>query len=221
MVKIGLSFLLSLILLGILPTTTAVPANNFLVFLLVCVKELFIGYVVGLIMQMFLSVLLLAGEFTDLQMGVGMASIYDPQSNIAMPIIGSVFNLFYIMLFFISNGHLTFFKVIFYSFDIVPLGAALMNPQCGQYVVLFFSNILALGLKLALPIVTMEIITEIGLGVLMRTVPQINVFVVGMQLKLLVGLVLLVLIFPALFGFFDSMTNTMFESIQKGLSLMV
>jgi len=221
MIKIGLAFFLSITLLGIVPSTSTIPVNNIVIFLLVCVKELFIGFVVGFIMQMFMSILLLAGEFADLQLGVGMAKIYDPQSNISMPMVGSLFNLFYTMLFFLSNGHLTFFKIIFFSFNIVPLGAGLINPQCGQYVVLFFANILVLALKLALPVVTIEIITEISLGVLMRSVPQINVFVVGLQLKLLVGLVLLVLIFPALFGFFDSMTGTMFESIQKGLSLMV
>lgn len=219
-VKMGLAILISLIVMGVLPAGTSIYLSNPFILLFICLKELFIGFIVGFIIQMFLSALLMAGEFADLQLGVGMASIYDPQSNISMSMVGSLFNIFYIALFFISNAHLNFFKIMVFSFDILPLGTALLNPQCGQYIALLFANVLVLAVKLSLPIVAIEIITEIGLGVLMRAVPQINMFVVGLQLKLLVGIILIVLVFPSLFGFFDSMTDTMFDSIQKGLSLM-
>lgn len=219
-VKLGLAILVSLIVMGVLPAGTSIYLSSPFVLLLICLKELFIGFIVGFVIQMFLSALLMAGEFADLQLGVGMASIYDPQSNISMSMVGSLFNIFYIALFFISNAHLNFFKIMVFSFDILPLGTALINTQCGQYIALLFANIMVLAVKLSLPIVAIEIISEFGLGVLMRAVPQINMFVVGLQLKLLVGIILIILVFPALFGFFDSMTDTMFDSIRKGLSLM-
>jgi len=219
-VKMGLAISISLIVMAVLPAGTSIYISNPFVLLFICLKEIFIGFIVGFFIQMFLSALLMAGEFADLQLGVGMASIYDPQSNISMSMVGSLFNLLYIALFFISNAHLNFFKIMVYSFDILPLGTALIDAQCGQYIALLFANILVLAVKLSLPIVAIEIITEFGLGVLMRAVPQINMFVVGLQLKLLVGIILLVLVFPSLFGFFDSLTNTMFDSIQKGLRLM-
>jgi len=219
-IKMGLAILVSLIVMGVLPQNTVVTLSNPVILLFICIKELFIGFVVGVIIQIFLSILLMAGEFADLQLGVGMASIYDPQSNVSMSLVGTLFNIFYMALFFVSNAHLNFFRIMVYSFDILPLGTVLVDPQCGQYVALLFANILVLAVKLSLPIVAIEILTEIGLGVLMRAVPQINMFVVGLQLKLLVGIILIVLVFPSLFGFFDSMTNTMFDSIQKSLSLM-
>jgi len=219
-IKMGLAILVSLIVMGVLPQNTVVTLSNPVILLFICIKELFIGFVVGVIIQIFLSILLMAGEFADLQLGVGMASIYDPQSNVSMSLVGTLFNIFYMALFFVSNAHLNFFRIMVYSFDILPLGTVLVDPQCGQYVALLFANILVLAVKLSLPIVAIEILTEIGLGVLMRAVPQINMFVVGLQLKLLVGIILIVLVFPSLFGFFDSMTNTMFDSIHKSLSLM-
>lgn len=220
-IKIGLAFFITMILLGIIPDTSAIVIDNMLTFLLVSIKELFIGFLVGFIMQMFLSVLQLAGEFIDLQLGVGMAQVYDPGSKTSsMPLTGSMLNLFYTVIFFVSNGHLTLIKIISSSLSIIPLGTLQMNADCGQYLVLFFGSILVLALKLALPIVALEIVTELGLGVLMRTVPQINVFVVGLQLKLLVGLVMIAIVLPGFFNYFDYLTNNMFNSIVNGLHML-
>ncbi|MGI5891287.1 MAG: flagellar biosynthetic protein FliR [Bacillota bacterium] len=218
-IKIGLAFFCAVILTASLDLTQLSFSSN-LMFIVACLKELFIGFCCGVIMQLFLSVVLMAGEFIDLQLGVGMGKIYDPQSNVSMPITGSIFNLFFIISFFVVNGHLTLIKIIFYSFDILPLGPEFFNPEAWQYLTLIFSQILALALKLALPIIAIELVTEMGLGLLMRTVPQINVFMVGLQLKLLVGLILLVFVLPGVFGFFDSMLDQMFKEIIGVLEQM-
>ena len=219
-VKMGLAFFTTLILLEIVPKTEANDLNT-LTFMFICIKEVFIGFFAGFIMQLFFSVVNLAGEFMDLQLGVGMAKIYDPQSNVSQPLLGTILTLFFTVMFFVTNAHLTLLKIVFFSFDILPLGSQIINFQCGGYIVLLFSNILILALKLALPIVAIEMISEIGLGILMRSVPQINVFVVGLQLKLLIGLLLIVLVFPGFFDFFDSLTSAMFDNIISGLKLMV
>ena len=220
-IKMGLSFFLALVLMGVNPNPDAIVVDHMLAFILLCVKELAIGFLVGFMMQMFFAALQAAGEFMDLQLGVGMAKVYDPYTNVSMSLTGNMLNIFYTVIFFVSNGHLTLIKVIASSLAIIPLGTLSLNPDCGQFVALFFSNILILAVKLALPIVAIEIVSELGLGILMRTVPQINVFVVGLQLKLLVGLIMIILVFPGFFDFFDSMTTTMFDSIFSGLKSMV
>lgn len=216
--KMGFCFFISIIFVGILPPFDVQATWDIFIFFFTCGKELLIGFFIGFIMQLFLSVLILGGDFVDLQLGVGMAKIYDPQSNVSMSLVGSIFNIFYMVLFFTSGGHLTFLKVIFYSFNILPLGTVGINPQFAHYSTLLFGNVLILALKLALPVIAVEVVTEMSLGVLMRTVPQVNVFAVGMQLKLLVGLGLIVLIFPSFFSFFDTITNTMFQAIQTGFT---
>lgn len=215
-IKIGLSFILAFLFTGMMPDNNIV-INGIIEFLLVCIKELFIGFIAGFVIQLFLSVLVLAGEFIDLQLGIGMAKIYDPQSNVSMAVTASIFNLLYTVIFFVSNGHLTFIKIMFYSFDIFPMGTTFFNPSSGAYIAMLFSNILVLSLKLALPIMAIEIVTEIGLGVIMRAVPQVNVFAVGLQLKLLVGIALIVLVFPQIFGFLDNMTDIMLKSVYETL----
>ncbi len=218
-IKVGLSFFCAIILTFSLNAPAVYFTSN-LIFIVACLKELFIGYFGGFIMHLFLSAAIMAGEFIDLQLGLRMAGIYDPQSNISMPITGSLFNLFFTIAFFATNGHLTFMKIIFYSFDILPPGPELFNPQVWQYISLLFSQILILGLKMAMPVIAIEIVTEMGLGILMRTVPQINVFMVGLQLKLLVGLVLILLVLPGIFGFIDNILEQMFENVLNGFRLM-
>ena len=215
-IRVGLSLFLSLLLTA---SMSAVPPDsvNLLILSLACIKELLIGFFVGFLMQMFTASILLAGDFTDLQLGVGMAKVYDPQSSISMPLSGSIYNLIWTVSFFASNGHLTFMRIMFASFDILPAGPALLNSVGYEYIVMFFSNILVLALKMALPVVAIELVTEMGMGILMRAVPQINVFMVGMQLKLLIGLALILLVLPSLFGFFDSMMNAMLQSVYNGL----
>ncbi len=218
-IRMGLAFFCAFLLTATLDVP-AVDFSNGVIFVLSCIKELFIGFFIGFIMQLFLSGVLLSGEFIDLQLGIGMAKIYDPQSNTSMPISGSLFNLLFIVSFFAVNGHLTLMKIVFYTFDLLPPGPTLFNPEAWEYVVVLFGQILVLALKLAMPIIAIELVTEVGLGILMRTVPQLNVFVVGLQLKLLIGLILIVLVLPGVFSFFDTMLDQMFKDILTGLRLL-
>lgn len=218
--KMGFCLFLSTLLLGLSPSSSLAGVTNLAVFFVICAKEFLIGFFAGFTVQLFLSILILAGDFADLQLGVGMAKVYDPQSNVSMSLTGSLFNIFYMVAFFASGGHRTFIKMIFYSFEVLPAGLSGINPAGYEFGALLFGNILVLALKLAMPLIAVEIVAEMCLGALMRTVSQINVFAVGLQLKLLVGLGLIVLIFPVFFGFFDAMTGAMFDAVQKGFLLM-
>lgn len=217
-IKMGLALCFSLL---VTPTlNTAVEYENTLIYLFALLKEFFVGFSISFIMQMFLSALQIAGDLIDLQLGVGMSRIYDPQTNISMPISGTIFHIMYVLLFFAANGHLTLIRIVAASYELLPPGLAFLRVDALDQVVFLFGNILVLGVKLALPVLAIELLTEVGLGVLMRTVPQINVFVVGLQLKLLLGLLVIVLILPNVAGLFDSATNTMFESIGQMLRAM-
>jgi flagellar biosynthetic protein FliR len=218
-IKVGLSFLISLIVTSTL-SNVKINFAGIPDFMFACTKELLIGFAVSFIFQMFLSTVLIAGEIVDLQLGVGMSKVYDPQSNVSMPVSGSIFNLFYMLLFFAGNCHLTFIKIMALSFQILPPGPALLSFDFGNYIVLLFGNILILAVKLSLPIVAIELVVEIGLGVLMRTVPQINVFVIGLPIKLLLGLFLIILVLPNIANLFDSIMTTMFDNIEHSIKMM-
>ncbi|MCX7615020.1 MAG: flagellar biosynthetic protein FliR [Clostridiales bacterium] len=217
MVKIGLAFLSSMAITTALPNET-IHFIGLLDFVLICFKEIFVGLAVSLIITTYMSVVLMSGELIDTQLGLSMAKIYDPQSNVSMPLSGTIFNLMFVTGFFLSNSHLTLFKILFLSFQILPAGPNFAGFSFAQSLVLFFAQLLIMAIKLALPIVAIELISEFGMGVLMRTVPQLNVFIVGLQVKLLVGLIVFILIVPSAAGILDSTINSMFEKIGYTLN---
>jgi flagellar biosynthetic protein FliR len=219
-VKGGLALLLALpaaaLYTGPDVTVSGVPE-----LMLFSVKELLIGFLAGMVLELFLSAVLIAGDLADLQLGIGMAKVYDPAANASIPISASFYNLLFTTLFFLADGHLSFIRMMFYSVHMLPPGPALFGEEAFAYVVSLFGSILVLALKIAMPMIGVEVLAEFGLGILMRTVPQINVFVVGLQLKLLIGLVLFSLLVPGLAHVFDAMTGVLFEKIEEGIRLLV
>lgn len=215
--KVGLSLIIALGLLPALPAANP-QIDSLLIFSLIVFKEMLVGFAIGMMMNMFISALLIAGESIDMQLGLGMGKIYDPLTSTSMALTGTVYNILFTLMFFISNGHLTVIRIVARSCELFPLGKDIFNFEAGGYIVLIFGDILILALKLAIPIIAIELITEVGLGILMRLVQQINVFVIGLQVRLAVGLVVVVLTLPIVSRILDSSMTLMFERIEKGIS---
>jgi len=215
--KVGLSLIIALGLLPALPAANP-QIDSLLIFSLIVFKEMLVGFAIGMMMNMFISALLIAGESIDMQLGLGMGKIYDPLTSTSMALTGTVYNILFTLMFFISNGHLTVIRIVARSCELFPLGKDIFNFEAGGYIVLIFGDILILALKLAIPIIAIELITEVGLGILMRLVQQINVFVIGLQVRLAVGLVVVVLTLPIVTRILDSSMTLMFERIEKGIS---
>jgi flagellar biosynthetic protein FliR len=216
--KVGLAFFISIIVINVIPYKELKFAG-IEGFIFAGLKEFSIGFAINFLFQLYLSVIIISSELIDFQLGFGMSKIYDPQSNVHMPITGSLLNAMYILIFFSSNSHLTFAKIMVLSFNIVPVGTELFNPEFSKFLVDLFGNILVLAVKLSLPVIAVEVISEIGLGILMKTVPQINVFVVGLQLRLLIGLIMVAILLGGAAGFIDNMTEEMFRNINRSLKL--
>ena len=217
--RVGLAFLLAILISGTMVNVDT-KVISFLDFVIAGLKELLVGYTAGLILQMFLSTILIAGEIIDMQMGFGMAKFYDPQSNVSMPISGSFFNIFFILIFFLTNAHLTFLKIVADTFQVIPPGIGPLNAQIGPYLVSLLSLVFILAMKLALPLVAIEMISEIGVGILMRVVPEINIFTVGLQIKAMIGLIVLVIMAPLIVSLLDGMMTTMLNHITQGLTAL-
>ena len=214
--KMGLAIAVGI---GILPSLPAQVHNidSIIVFSLIAFKEFFIGFVTGFIMQMAMSMISIAGEIIDLQLGLGMGKIYDAQTGSSMAITGTVYNLYFMLLFFLANGHLTIIKLITESCELFPVGSEFLNLNAGGSIVLIFGYVLTLAVKLALPITAAMMLTEAGFGFMMRSVPGINIFAVGLQLKLGIGLLLTVATMPFTSKLMDNMLGTMFLQIKDAL----
>lgn len=219
MVQGGLVLALSVILFYSMDVQTVV-VRNAVEFVYTALKEFAIGWLYGFIFQLFMSVIMVGGEIMDMQMGLSMAKVYDPSSNVQMALSSSFLNIMFYLLFFLSDSHLTTIRMIMLSYDIVPVGVGTVNLEVGAYIAQLFSGILTLSVKLALPIVAIEIISEACIGVLMKAIPQINVFVINIQIKVLVGLIVLLLLVGPMSAFLQMIIDRSFATATEAIRIL-
>ena len=217
--RVGISLALAIFTLMHYPGEIApvAGADDMIVFMLLLMKEFAIGFLIGTIVTMFFSLVSLSGEVMDMQMGLAMSNMYDPGSNIQMPLSGSFFNVALMVLFFVTNAHGNLTEIVFVSFEIVPADSFALNPDVGMYVMQLFGYVMMLSLRFAFPVMAAELLTETAVGIIMRAVPQINVFVVGLQMKILVGISVMIMTAPVAVWFIDGLLRDMsyraFEAI--------
>ncbi|HHV31935.1 flagellar biosynthetic protein FliR [Caproiciproducens sp. LBM24188] len=212
-IKIGLSLMLSVFTYNLVPVQH-LAISSFLVFFVELLKELMVGFIVGYVIQLFLSVILMSGETMDMQIGISMSKIYDPSSNISMPLTGSLMNAMFILIFFASNSHLTLIQVFVKLCTLVPYGSLNFQPELMSNLLSLFSLILIYSVKMSLPVLAAELITEIAVGIVMRAVPQIDVFTINIQMKVIIGFLMIFLLVPAFSAFLERMISLMFDNLN-------
>jgi len=211
--KVGLTLMLSVFSYQMVPAQT-IEMTSYLVFFVTLLQQLLIGYMVGFVIQLFLSVLLISGENIDMQIGISMSKIYDPQSNISMPLSSSLINTMFILIFFATNAHLTLIRIFTELCIMVPYGTLQFKPELFKNLAGLFTMVLIYAVKMALPILAAEMITEIAVGLIMRAVPQIDVFVINIQLKVIVGFLVILIMVPPLATFLEKLISLMFDNIN-------
>ena len=218
--KVGLSLAIAMFAVFELGTTQVINYSA-LEFIAAMLQGFVIGIVIGFIMTLFLSVFQLGGEVMDMQMGLSMASMYDPATRANISVTGNLLTSMYVLIFFISNAHLALFTVVIQSFQVIPLGVGQVSNQVAVYFIELMYYIFLYAVQLSLPIIVTEIIAEFAVGILMRLVPNINVFVINIQIKVIIGLIIILTIIPALANFMTKMNLLMMEKITQVLTFFI
>ena len=218
--KVGLSLAIAMFAVFELGTTQVINYSA-LEFIAAMLQGFVIGIVIGFIMTLFLSVFQLGGEVMDMQMGLSMASMYDPATRANISVTGNLLTAMYVLIFFISNAHLALFAVVIQSFQVIPLGVGQISNQVAVYFIELMYYIFLYAVQLSLPIIVTEIIAEFAVGILMRLVPNINVFVINIQIKVIIGLIIILTIIPALANFMTKMNLLMMEKITQVLTFFI
>lgn len=216
--RTGLILMLSVSMHGIAGQTVAAP-NTTVELIVRIVLELVIGFLLGMVVHFFFYIPQLAGSVVDTQMGLSMNQIYDAASQANMSVTGVTLNVLMMLLFFTANGHHTLLRIILTSADIVPLGAIALGDDVFRMLLELFAECTLLGVKLCMPILAAELLGQVGMGVLMKVIPQINVFAINIELKVIIGLGLLFLLIAPISEFLLQVELTMLESLQNVLAL--
>lgn len=130
-----------------------------------------------------------------------------------------IFNVLMTLLFFAAGGHLTLLQIFLTSEEIVPLGAVSFGPPAYQYMLELFVQCTVLGVKLCMPVLAAELVAQVGMGVLMKVIPQINVFSINIELKVLVGLGLLFILMVPISEYLIEAERMMLNSLHELLLL--
>lgn len=214
MAKIGLCLVITTVFMVALPEPAVYPVYaNVLAYGLACVLELSFGVCLGFVMTTMFNLTLTAGAVIDMQTGFNMASIYDTQNNIQTPITGNLYNIALLILFFAVDGHLKVIEILYATIQAVPIGTAAMPAEIVWIAMEVMSMSFLLAVMVAMPVIAAGLLVEVAVGAIIRTVPQMNMFVVGIPLKLIVGLLILMYTFSIFASFSTTIFTKMFEYV--------
>ena len=183
----------------------------------VILTEIAIGFLLGFAVMTVFAAVQFAGHIIGLQMGLAVANIVDPMGAGQISIIGEYYYLFSLVIFLLINGHHIVINAIVRSFEMIPLGGAVFGEPVQAMVIDFAFGVFVFGIKLAAPVLITLFITNAVLGIVARTVPQMNVFIVGFPLAIGVGLALIGISFPA----FYMLINKMFNGLERDFAVII
>ncbi len=220
MVRVGLVFAVSL-LIAPLQDGSAAAALSSLDLVLAMIRELMLGLLMGLVFQIYYYMIYVAGDLMDTVFGLSMAKVMDPVSSVQASTWGQMLNVLFVLYFFATGSHLVMIKLFSYSYELVPVGAyTILLPKVTSYLLSLFNAVFILAAKLALPFAAAEFIVEAAMGVLMKLIPQIHVFVINLQTKIAAGILLMILFAQPLGEFIDRYIVSLMDEMQKILTLM-
>ncbi len=219
MIKAGFVLLLSVCVFLITPVRMDMP-TTLLGLALSFLLELLLGYILGLVVNFFFYIPLMAGSAIDMQMGMSMGATYDPGSGAQVTVTSTMLNLLMSLLFFTANGHHTLIRIMVASGGIVPFGAVVLGEELYMALIEVFIDCTILGIKLCMPILAAELLGQVGMGILMKVIPQINVFAINIELKVIIGLSLTLLLMVPFSEFLLDAETEMLLTLQRLLPLM-
>jgi len=213
-VQLRLVVALALGLPGVANGTVTLPPEGIISFsgIVAMIGEATTGVALGLAAQIGFSAAIAAGETISNAMGLGFAALADPMSGATNPAIGQFLSILALFLFLASGGHLIFAAIIVESYAALPAGQAWLSQDMIGSLVDFGGLMLAAGLVIALPVTFALVLVQIGMGVLTRSAPALNLFAVGMPAAALAGIILLAIALPAMAGAIS-------DALQQGLDM--
>lgn len=220
--KIGLSFFITLLVFLTVGFPTSIDWNSTYVLLLI--REVLVGVLLGFIAYLFFTVVQIAGSFIDLQMGFGIVNVIDPMTGAQSPVFGNFKFFIATLLFLAINGHHYLLMGIMNSYEWVPLEnqlfAAILDGGISNFLLQTLSTMFVLAFQLAAPLSAAIFIVDIGLGMLARTVPQFNIFVIGLPTKILVGFLIIFVMVPSFLYLFQLLFSQLFEAMNDMLMII-
>lgn len=214
--KVMFSIFISFIISPFIQADIAVHSLSQLI--IYALMETLTGLVFGFITNMCFNSLKIAGSLIDQQLGLSMVNIYDPNTNTQNTLIETILYWLGVMIFFSMNGHHQLIAGIQNSFNLVKVGQLILSGNF-DYVINVFVQCFIIGIKIAVPMILSLLIAELLIGFISKSVPQLNVMVVSMPLKLLMGIIFIMIALPFLINKMHHLFNQIPSILDGTLSM--
>lgn len=189
---------------------------------IIVMKEAVTGFLIGFGANLCTAVVSFAGQIADMEMGLSMASLFDPATKQQTTITGVYYNYMVLLLLMISGMHRYLLKALAETYELIPInGAVFHDDALLQALITFMGDYIIVGFRICLPIFAVMIILNAVLGILAKVSPQLNMFAVGIQMKVLVGFCVLFVttaMLPDAAGFIYEQMKRMVVSFVRVMS---
>ncbi|MHB8997405.1 MAG: flagellar biosynthetic protein FliR [Armatimonadota bacterium] len=216
MLALGLSVALAPLVSGDGKALLALRPEAYLALL---VTELVLGAIMGYVLSCLLEAARLAGEIVDFQIGFQAGAMYDPVTSGSSSVIGRFWSLAALVFFFVVDGHHWLLGGLMRSYECCPVGEIILQPQLAGVILDVLQAVFTLAVQIAAPVVAALILADLTLGLVGRSMPQMNLMLVGMPAKILIGLATLALCSPMLAGSFVRVVELLRQYLPAVLKL--
>jgi flagellar biosynthetic protein FliR len=213
--KVSTSILIVYILIFTDNISFAIVPDSIGQYIALCMVESIKGMLLGLLSSFFFSAFITAGQIIDSQIGFQMGGLFDPQYGTKTSLSGNLLNIIALTVFLALDGHLQLIKLLSNTYNMSPIGSMTMFLDLQGIFTSAFSFAFLAAVKIALPITLIILLTDVILAIIIKFIPQMNIFVIGLPMKVAIGLFTLFYIIGPTVAYLDGFYNQMFNDLAN------
>lgn len=215
-VKTGLSIFIAFLLYQVVDINT-VQYDTEIEYAILIGKEFMVGLLLGYFANICTVILNFSGQIIDMEIGFSMVNLLDPVSKVQTSVTGNFYSYLVMLMLIITNMHHYILTALVDTYTIIPVGELTIRPQMYLVMLQFMVDYFIIGFRIVLPIFASSMLISIVLGILAKIAPQMNMFVIGLQLKVAVGLIILFLVV----GLIPNVSEFIFDEMDKMMRLII
>lgn len=217
-IRLGLSVAITVMILPIIPPVPNIDIFSPSSFLLLG-QQLIIGVLMGFTLQLVLAAIITGGQVVAMQMGLGFAAMVDPQNGTQTPVVSQFYVIMVVLIYLALNGHLVLFEVLFDSFNTMPISSQGLMPEDFKAVVHWAGILFSGAVGIAIPAIASLLIVNFAFGIMTRAAPQMNIFVIGFPLTMILGFGVVFATLPSVLPQSTNMFNQAYRLLKTILGV--
>ncbi len=218
-VKAGFSIFIAILLFYSIPQT--MPAYTGVIgFSILVLTEAIAGALMGLFANISYHILALSGQVIDMEIGFSMVNTMDPTTNINTTITTNFYGFLIMLMMIITDLHHFFLRALVDSFQVIGIGEVILRPNMYELMLEFMIDYFIIAFRIVLPVFAAILLVNTILAILAKVAPEMNMFVIGMQLKIFVGLAILLMIVGLIPSVADAIFNEMMKMLKGAVEWM-